>query len=158
MTITARQLLALHLYYATGCTYRKIGTVLSIDGKTAYDLVQRGRRSLYIHVSHDHPHKSLLVEALLRPSPTASVTCNVGLAASRQGELLDALEFRLEQRAEELAHLEECMSGDSYLPTHCKRNTWDQWELNYICSHKSCSPSYEAKSLTKYAQRPWWST
>ncbi len=93
------------------------------------------------------------MRALIVPSPTSSPTANIGLAASRREELLDALQLRLEQREAELADIAECMSGNHFLPTHIKRNHYDQWELRYL-SHCSGEPlptsAYDSANAAKH--------
>ncbi len=50
-------------------------------------------------------------------------------------------------RASEAALHEENLGS-----CHVKRNTYDQWELHYLCSHKCKTPPYEARSLTQYVE------
>jgi hypothetical protein len=138
MTVTDRQYIAMRLYYCEGWTQRKIGSALGIRQQNVSRLLTRGKRWI-IERAGEEGVKSLLVEGLFRPSPTSSVTRNVGLAASRREELLDALELRMKQRATELAEVEECMAGDSFHPTHIKRNHHDQWELRYLTAHDAQS-------------------
>lgn len=76
----------------------------------------------------------------------------------RELRRLAQLEKALSDRAKEIASIRECMAGEHYGRTSAKPNTWDHWELDYIDTHKCEHPSYEAKSLDKYAARPWWST
>ena len=60
--------------------------------------------------------------------------------------------------------LDECMSGSSFVPTHVKRNSFDQWELRYCNSfdqwelrysmdHRSRqlpTSAYEARTAQRY--------
>ena len=134
--VTARQYVALHLYYVEGWSYRRVGKALGLTSSASpYSLIQRGRDAL-IRITVDKGANTLpLVEGLLRPSPTSSLTRNVGQAASRREELLDALEHRMVQRDAELADIEECMAGDSFSPTRIKQNHYDQWEIRYLNQH-----------------------
>lgn len=135
-SLTDRQFVALYLYYVEGQSYRKIGRLFGVDFKTAYEHVTTARDKLItIKVEVPNPHTSPLVERLLEPSPTSSVTRGAGIAASRREELLDALERRMAQRDAEWADIEECLSGDSFSPTHGKRNSFDQWETRYLMRH-----------------------
>lgn len=117
MTLTARQYLAFHAYYVTGASYVTISRTLGCTKQNAHALVATARASIVRASEDGEVDFSLLVEGLLRPSPTASVTRNVGKSLSRQDELWVALEMRLHQRASELADIEECMSHDCALPT-----------------------------------------
>jgi len=137
MTVTARQYIALHLYYIEGWSYRRIGKHLGMASSASpYALVQRGKSAI-VRITVDKGANTLpLVEGLLRPSPTSSLTRNVGQAASRREELLDALERRMAQRDAELADIEECMAGDSFSPTRTKQNPYDQWEMRYLSKHQ----------------------
>ena len=151
--VTARQYVALYLYYIEGQPQRKIGSVLGIAHQNVSRLIVRGKRWL-VDAAADQGGASLpYIEALSAPSPTASPTRNVGLAASRREELLDALELRLEQRAKDLAEVAECMSGDSSRPTRIKRNHYDQWELRYLAG-KAGEPlptsAYNAAVAARY--------
>jgi len=134
--LTDRQFVALYLYYVCGQSHRKIGRVLGVDRKTVYEHLRSARNKLItIKVETPYPRTLPLVERLLEPSPTASVTRGAGIAASRREDLLDALERRMAQRDAELADISECMSGDSFSPTHALRNTYDQWEARYLSRH-----------------------
>jgi hypothetical protein len=133
-TVTARQYVALYLYYVEGQSQGKIGAVLGIAQQNVSKLMVRGKRWLVDAVAEQGGVSLPRLTALLAPSPTSSPSANVGLAASRQEELADALELRLQQRATELAEVEECMSGDSSHPTRIKRNHYDQWELRYLAA------------------------
>ena len=118
MTLTARQYVVMYLYYRRGCTHRQIASALSIKHTAVQKLLVRGNRwVLEEAVTPEGVATSDLVRGLLQPSLTASVTGHVGRAASRQEELLDRLELRMQQRARELADIEECMSCGSDLPT-----------------------------------------
>ena len=135
-TITARQYITLRLYYVEGWSERRIGAAFSITHQAAHDRLIRARRWVFEAAGDEGLAASPLVEALLAPSPTSSPTSNVGVAASRQDELLDSLELLTEQHAQQAASFIECMSGDSHLPTHVKRNTFDQWEMRYAADHR----------------------
>lgn len=137
-TITARQYIVMRLWYVEGWSQRRIGRFLGIHQKSVWDLISRGRRWIIRTASEGGPSRHLLIEVLLAPSPTSSPTSNLGVAASRQDELLDALELLIQHRAAEAASYQECMSGDSHLRTHVKRNTFDLWELRYAMAHQ-CS-------------------
>lgn len=116
--LTPRQYIALHLYYVAGQNLATISSTLGCTRSGTVRIVQAAKAKLSQAYESD-PVKFLpLVEALLRPSPTASVTRNVGKATSRQDELWVALETRLRQRAKELADIVECMGHDCALPTY----------------------------------------
>ena len=135
-TLTDRQFIALYLYYIEGQSYRKIAGVFGIATMTAHEHVRNARNKLIrIRIDNPYPYTSPLVERLIEPSPTSSVTRGAGIAASRREELLDALERRMAQRDAELADITECMAGDSFSPTHTKGNTFDQWEVRYLMRH-----------------------
>ena len=154
MTLTARQYVALHLYYVEGQSYRRIGSTLGITGQGAWDLVGRGRTRLvacYVDAPLD---ASPLVEGLTSPSATASTTRHVGRSESRQDRLLDALERRMAHRAYEVEEVTECMCGNFALPTHIQRNHWDQWEMRYLNarpdSHGIPTTAYRADRAARY--------
>lgn len=135
MPPTARQLKALHLYYVEGWSHRRIAGALGIKHAPVQRLIMRGSRWIVEKAADEGGASLPLMRALIAPGPTSSTT-NVGLAASRVDDLLDALELRMEQRAYELAATEECMSAGSFQPTRIKRNHYDQWELRYLARHK----------------------
>ena len=135
MSLTARQYIALHLYLVEGWTQNRIGGFLSISQPATHYLIQRGRKWFTDTATRDGVISAIHVRDMLHPSPSASITRNVGKAACRQEELLDALEQRMLQRANELAKYRECMSGNSILPVHRARNKHDQWECRYLTEH-----------------------
>jgi hypothetical protein len=117
MPLTARQCIALHLYYVAGQNLAVISSTLGCTPSGTFRIVQAAKAKLG-QAYEDDPVKFLpLIEGLLRPSPTASVTRHVGKSLSRQDELWAALEMRLHQRANELADIVECMGHDCALPT-----------------------------------------
>lgn len=130
--VTARQYVALYLYYIEGQPQRTIGSILGVSQQAASYLLERGRRRLVTSVGETGVVKAVHMRELLRPSPYASPTRDLGKAASRQEDLLDALEQRMLQRADDLADLQQCMSGESVLPVRTKRNHFDQWECRYL--------------------------
>ena len=130
--VTARQYVALYLYYIEGQTQRTIGDVLGVTQPAIHYLLQRGKLLLEEAASDGGVIKAVHMRELLRPSPYASPTRDLGKAASRQEDLLDALEQRMLQRADDLADLQQCMSGESVLPVRTKRNHFDQWECRYL--------------------------
>lgn len=135
--LTVRQYVALRLWYVEGWSQRRIGRDMKVTHQAVYTLIVRGRKALVRGLAEQGVATLPLVEGLLRPSATSSVTRDVGQAASRREELLDALQLRMEQRATELAIVEECMSGDSFSPTRTKRNPYDQWETRYLSRHEA---------------------
>jgi hypothetical protein len=156
-TVTDRQFVALYLYYVGGQSQRKIGSVLGVRQQTVWELLKLGRRNVITLVEPAEPVTSPLVRVLTEPTPTTSVTSHSGLAASRRGELLDALERHMAQRDHELADIVECMSGASFSPTHVKRNHYDQWELRYLMRHKAedlNTDAYDAKNAAVHCAGP----
>ena len=136
MSTTARQQIALIYFYVEGRSYGHIGKALGISAQAAHGLIERGR-NVILHAIEDKGVDALpYVERLLHASPTMSPTRHVGRALSRQEELLDALQLRLEQRDAELAMYAQWLDSDSHLPTHCKRNPYDQWEMCYLHGRK----------------------
>lgn len=133
--VTERQYTALYFYYVEGWSHRKIGTELNIHHSSVQSLIIRGRRWITEAAAKQTPATLPFMRALFTPSPTSSLTAHLGRAASRQEELQGTLTLRMEQRAEELAEIEECMSGSHLSPTHIKRNHYDQWELRYLQAH-----------------------
>jgi hypothetical protein len=78
----------------------------------------------------------------------------VGIAASRQDELYDALELLMQQHATQATAFAECMSGNSFHPTHIKRNNLDQWEMRYAMARRCLqipTSAYEARSAWRYS-------
>lgn len=134
MTVTSRQEQALRLYYCEGWTHRRIGSHLGITHRAVQTLIIRGSRWLIEDAAAQGVASLPLVERPCRLSPTSST--HVGRALTRQEELLDALALRLEQRDAELAMYEQWLDGDSHLPSHVKRNPYDQWELRYLRGKK----------------------
>lgn len=116
--LTAREHIAFHCYYVAGQSFTTISSTLGCTRKGAAYLVTSAKDKVTRSYEDGSLPFSALVEGLLRPSPTASVTRHVGKATSRQDELWAALEMRLHQRAKELADLVECMGHDCALPTH----------------------------------------
>lgn len=152
--VTTRQYIVLRLYYVEGWTLRRIGQAFGVSFQAVHQTIGRGRRWIFEVCGDQGVDASPLVRGLLAPSPTSSPTSNVGLAASRQEELLDALELLMEHRAAEAASFEECMSGDSFLQTHAKRNSFDQWEMRYAMARHCLqipTSAYEARSCWKYS-------
>ena len=151
--VTARQYAALHLFYVEGWSYRRIGKALGIAGPTAYELVCRGKNNVLTYcVEQATPNTSPIVETLVS-SQASTQTRDMHAAAERQDELLDTFEAQLERRLSELDALESCMSGDSFLPSHVKRNTYDRWEitvLNESGATSLCSSAYEARRLHRF--------
>jgi len=147
-TITARQYIVLRLWYVEGWSQHRIARGLGITQPSVYGLIVRGRRWIFEAVSEEGAITLRRVEALFAPSPTSSPTSNLGVAASRQDELLDALELLMEHQAAEAAAYDECMSGDSHLRTHVQRNTFDLWELRYAMAHNCVQ-------LPSSAYKPW---
>ena len=154
MATTSRQDLALYLYYVQGHSYRQIGKALGIEVASSYTLVKRGRESIIRSVERQGANTSPLVRALLAANESAvSCTRHIGRALTRQEELLDALQLRLEQHEAELAMYEQWLSGNSSSPSHCKKNAHDQWELRYLQQHRNggCLPSsaYDGHSASR---------
>lgn len=152
-TITARQYIVMRLWYVEGWSQYRIAKGLGITQPSVYGLIARGRRWIFEAVSEEGAITLRRVEVLLAPSPTSSPTSNLGVAASRQDELLDALELLMEHQASEAAIYDECMSGDSILRTHVKRNTFDLWELRYAMAHQCAqlpSSAYNAHIASRY--------
>jgi hypothetical protein len=153
-TVTARQYVALRFYYVEGWSQRRIADLLGIQQQSVHRLICRGQRWIIDAAASDGGVKSLRLRALLVPSPSASATREASwAAASRQDELLDALDLRLQERASELDSIEACMSGDSCLLTHCKRNCFDRWEMDVLNARDKATLStcdYEARRLLRY--------
>ena len=149
-TITTRQYIALRLYYVEGWSYRRIGKLFGSNPGTTYRLVQRGKRCVIECAAEEGGNGSPKVRGLLAPSPTSSITCNVGIAASRQDELYDALELLMQQHAMQATAFAECMSDNSFHSTHIKRNNLDQWEMRSTPWRRHClqipTSAYEARS------------
>ena len=150
---TTRQEAVLILYYVYGRTHRQIGQALGISPQASHSLVQRATREWMRMVTDEGVDATVLVEGLLRSSmASATSDAHLGRAFTRQEELADALALRVEQREAELSMYEQWLDADSHLPSHVKRNTYDQWELHYLCTHKCKTPPYEARSLWQYAE------
>ena len=147
-TITAKQYIALRLWYVEGWTQYQVAHLFGVTQPAVHGLISRGRRWIFETACADplslYAQDSLEVEGLLRPSPSSSVTHDLGKAASRQEELLDALELLMEQRADALAVAEMCMSNGFSAPTHVKRSDMDQWETHYAATHHGHAPSGNA--------------
>lgn len=131
MTVTCRQQVALSLYYVEGWSHRRIGQAIGSNPGTVYRLIERAKEVIVRQCSGETGNAHPIVERLCSLSPTSS-TSHVGRAMTRQEELLDALALRLEQRDAELAMYEQWLDSDSHLPSHVKRNPYDQWELRYL--------------------------
>lgn len=130
-----------------------IGRSLSCSKQNVHGIICTARAKLFRAYSSGYLDGTSLVEGLFAPSPTSSITSNVGLAASRQEELLDALELLMERRAAEAAAYRECMSGDSSSQTQVKRNTFDLWELRYAMAHRCVqlpTSAYDAHRAGRY--------
>ena len=143
-TITAKQYIVLRFYYSEGWTERRIGTAMGISHQAVHNLLVRGRRWVFDACDDQGIANSPIVEVLFAPSITASPTRDLGLAAARQEDLLDALELLMEQRADALAVAEMCMSNGFSAPTHVKRSDMDQWETHYAATHHGHAPSGNA--------------
>ena len=137
-TVTTRQYIVLRLWYVEGWSQHRIAKGLGIKQPPVHRLIARGRRWILEACADQGGITSPLYERLFHDSPASSPTANLGAAACRQEELLDALELLMQQRAAEAATFEECMSGDSSHNGHVKRNTFDLWEMRYAMAHK-CS-------------------
>jgi hypothetical protein len=151
--VTTRQQIALLLFYVEGYSHRRIGESLGIKHASVQRLILRGSRWLICAAAEEGGATSPRLRALLAPSPTTDPTRNVGLAALRQDELLDALELHMEREARTADAIRECMSGDSHLPTHVKRNSFDQWELRYAMDHECFqlpTSAYNARVAQRY--------
>ena len=153
-TITAKQYIVLRFYYSEGWTERRIGTAMGISHQAVHNLLVRGRRWVFDACDDQGVANSPIVEVLFAPSITASPTRDLGLAAARQEDLLDALELLMERRAIALATAEGCMSNGHFLPAHVKRNTLDQWEMQYALRHHCRdlpSSAYNAAIAARYS-------
>ena len=118
LTVTDRQFVCLYLYYREGHSQRRIAGALGVKQQTVHKMIVRGTRWILDEsCDPDAAVTSPLIRGLMCPSPTTSTTGHVGRAASRQAELWDMLELRMQHRAKELADIEECMSCSSDLPT-----------------------------------------
>jgi hypothetical protein len=115
--LTDRQYIAFHAYYVSGWSYVTISNTLGCTKQNAHALVSTARAKVIRAYGDEDIDFPVLVEGLLRPSPTASVTSNVGNATSRQDKLWAALQLRMQERAKELGDIEECMGHDCALPT-----------------------------------------
>jgi hypothetical protein len=152
-TITARQYIALRLYYVEGWNYSRIGEAFGVTKQAVHQVVMRGRHWIIQACGVQGVDATPRLRVLLAPSPTLSPTRNVGVATSRQDELLDALELRMEQQASMADSLSECMSGDSFRSTHVKRNSFDQWELRYAMLNNCLqlpTSAYNARVAQRY--------
>ena len=132
MNLTARQYIALHLYYAEGWSITRISGMLSCTKQAVHSLMGRAKTRIVETYTTNDVDLAIHMRDILRPCPAASITHSKGKAASRRELLLDALEQRMLQRATELANIRECMSGKSFLPTHLATNRYDQWESRYL--------------------------
>lgn len=130
--LTARQYIALRAYYVEGMSHSAISRTLGCSRQNTHELVSTARAKVIRFYEDGILDIQVLVEGLLRPAAHSSPSSNLGVAASRQDELLDALELRMQQRALEIQDISECMSGNSFMPTHIKRNQFDQWELRFL--------------------------
>jgi hypothetical protein len=147
--LSPREFFALRGYYYVGMSARLIGETLSCTRQAAEALIKVGRQKLIRACEDGQVAFPLLVEGLMRPSPTANVTRDTGTSASRQERLLDALELHVQRRALDFQEIGECMAGDSFVPTHIKRNSFDQWELHFLNEKAGRS------SVPGTAYRPW---
>lgn len=136
MATTSRQEVALLLYYVEGWSHRRIGQALGISHQASHQLVDRGRRIILHKVDEQDVDALPTVRVLLAANERVSCTRHIGRALARQEELLDALQLRMEQRAEELAMYEQWLDSGSSSPSHCKRNPYDQWEMRYLHGRK----------------------
>ena len=152
--LTPRQYVAIRAYYALGMSIGTISNALMCSRQNVHQLIMAGRARLLRAYKDGYLDSQSLVEGLFRPSPTSSPTCNVGIAASRQDELYDALELLMQQHAMQATAFAECMSGNSFYPTHIKRNNLDQWEMRYAMA-RNCrqipTSAYEARSAWRYS-------
>jgi hypothetical protein len=160
--ITDRQYTAARLYYCEGWTYRKIGQALNCCTSTAFNEV-RTVQTFCVGLAEDGMNVPPIVEAFTNAAGgNTGAKRDAGAALARQAALSDELASRLECREDELLALAECMSGDCYLPSHVKKNPYDQWELHLLNSRGRTSlgsGDYEASSRymqakATRAQRP----
>jgi hypothetical protein len=152
-TVTARQYVALYLYYVEGQSFRRIGATLGIKSSNGvYSLIQRGKRWI-VEAEAEGVNASPFIEGR-----NASSTRNVGRAASRQDDLIAEVEWRVEQRERELADIDRLMrqNGGVDLEAELAHNrvfihdyyddAWcvpyrrpahrlDQWEMRYLMAH-----------------------
>jgi hypothetical protein len=157
--LSTSQYLALRAYYVQGMTQAAISRTLGCSRQNVHMLVMTARAKL-VRACEDGVVDFLsVVEGLMRPSPTSNVTCDVGKAASRQEQLLDALELRMQQRALESEDTRECMSGSSFVPTHIKRNSFDQWELRFLNEgtgrNSVPSSAYRPRNMARFCACDW---
>ena len=149
--LTSRQYLALRLYYADGLSYRRIGKIVGSNPGTVWRLVRMGRQRVLRMAANETGNGTPSIEGLMRPSALSTPTWTATrTAAERQERLLDLLEERIADRDDELTALEQCMASERSSPTQHKRNTFDQWELDYMLRSGRTHPCYEARRLLAY--------
>jgi hypothetical protein len=157
--LTAKQYIALRAYYVEGMSHAAISRTLMCSRQNTQMLVSAARAKMIRAYEDGVIDIRLLVEGLLRPSPTSNVTRDLGTSASRRERLLDALELRMQQRALESRAIAECMSGSSFVPTHIKRNSFDQWEMRYLNERQGRgtvpSAAYRAANVAGHCACDW---
>jgi predicted DNA-binding protein (UPF0251 family) len=135
--LTLRQFVALRAYYVEGMTHSAISRTLGCSRQNAHAMVTTAKDKLIRAYDAGDIDIPVITEGLLRPSSTSVTTRDVRVSASRQDELLDALELHMQRRAFDHEEIRECMSGDSFMQTHLQRNHLDQWELHYLAAKSS---------------------
>lgn len=175
--VTARQYVALHLYYVEGWSHRRIAQVLGITHAPVQRLILRGRRWIMEAGCDQGGANSPYIEKLLCSSRTSSPTRDVGRAASRQDQLLMEWESRVEQRERELGDIDSLMRGNQGVPDSLHRtfirdyydDAWivpyrrpshqfDQWEMLYLNDRPGSrtihTAAYDSHRAARYCAAP----
>ena len=110
--------------------------MLCVSQQATSRLILRGKQWFFDESDRSGVVSAVHMRELMRPSPVVSSTRDLGKSAHRQEQLLDVLEQRMLQRANELADIKRYMSSGSFLPIKPMKNKFDQWECRYLADHR----------------------